>query len=248
MARYIVVKNQAWLLGGEYKFTFPGLVEFMFVKNFLWRIILVLILFAPFILPVSALSMPADNRLFGYREVPQNGMEYLPQWLSVLERHLLQDVPEGNCHDHFFNRCHLKNWYKFLDSIRGLSRRQQLDKVNHYANNKNYVLDISNYGMEDYWAIVKEFLSNGGDCEDYAITKFFSLRWLGFKNQDLRIVILQDANLRVPHAILAVFCQESVLIMDNQAQEVVPQGSIAHYIPLYSVNEQEWWLHLPPGM
>jgi len=157
-------------------------------------------------------------------------------------------VPDGDCHEHLFNRCHLKNWYKFLDSIKDLPRRQQLEKVNRYANHKHYVLDLANYGMEDYWAIVKEFLSNGGDCEDYAITKFFSLRWLGFKNQDLRIVILQDANLRIPHAILAVFCQESVLIMDNQTQEVVPQGSIAHYIPLYSVNEQEWWLHLPPGM
>jgi predicted transglutaminase-like cysteine proteinase len=206
------------------------------------------ILFIPLILPAAALSMPVKMKLFGYREVPQHGMEYLPQWLSVLERHLQQDVPDGDCHDHLFNRCHLKKWYQFLDSIKDLPRWQQLEKVNRYANHKHYVLDLANYGMEDYWAIVKEFLSNGGDCEDYAITKFFSLRWLGFKNRDLRIVILQDANLRIPHAILAVFFQGDVVILDNQVQEIVSQKIIAHYIPLYSVNEKEWWLHLPPGL
>ena len=32
--------------------------------------------------------------------------------------------------------------------------------------------DISNYGVEDYWANIKEFLRNSGDCEDYAILSF----------------------------------------------------------------------------
>jgi predicted transglutaminase-like cysteine proteinase len=99
--------------------------------------------------------------------------------------------------------------------------------------------------MEDYWAVAREFLYNGGDCEDYAITKFFSLHWLGFDMNKIRIVILQDTNLRVAHAVLAIANENDILILDNQAKEVISHKEIAHYLPLFSVNENEWWLHLP---
>ncbi|MCB2184007.1 MAG: transglutaminase-like cysteine peptidase [Desulfobulbaceae bacterium] len=199
-----------------------------------------------FLLFVSAAQASSGfSNLFGYKDEPQSGLQYLPQWLSVLERHIIEDVPEGNCTDTLFNRCHLKNWYIFLSSIRNKPVKEQIQAVNAYANKKNYVLDISNYGQEDYWAIAKEFFYNGGDCEDYAITKFFSLRWLGFDKETFRIVILQDANLRIPHAILAVSYKNDILILDNQTQRVVSHRAIAHYLPLYSVNEKKWWLHLP---
>jgi predicted transglutaminase-like cysteine proteinase len=208
---------------------------------------LCLVLLSMTIIPAQAYSATsAFHHLFGYKDNQQNNMNYLPQWLSVLERHLRYDVPEGNCTDSFFNTCHLKNWLSFLDSIKSLSRSKQMAAVNRYANNKKYVLDINNYGMEDYWAVAKEFLYNGGDCEDYSITKFFSLRWLGFSPNDLRIVILQDTNLQIPHAILAVSADNDVLILDNQTQQVLSHRRIAHYIPLYSVNEKKWWLHIPP--
>jgi len=100
-------------------------------------------------------------------------------------------------------------------------------------------------GAEDYWAVAREFLYNDGDCEDYAITKLFSLRWLDFSPAELRIVVLQDTNLRVPHAVLAVADQNDILILDNQIQEVVSHQAIVHYLPVYSINEQHWWMHLP---
>jgi len=204
-------------------------------------------LFLLLLLPPPALSSAsADfNHLFGYTAQPQQSMNYLPQWLSVLERHLIQDVPEGNCTDTFFNRCHLKNWLLFLETIRAKPLLEQINAVNLYANKKSYILDPANYGQEDYWAIAREFLYNGGDCEDYAITKFFSLRWLGIDTDALRIVILQDTNLRIAHAVLAVSYGNDILILDNQTQRVVSHQQIAHYLPLYSVNENKWWLHLP---
>lgn len=194
--------------------------------------------------PAPTLALP-DSGLFGFSQVQQNNLENLSQWLSVLERHITEDVPEGACTDSFFNRCHLKRWYGFLDSIRGLPVDEQIRAVNRYANKKRYVLDIDNYGKEDYWAVAREFFYNGGDCEDYAITKFFSLRWLNIPISDIRIVILQDTNLRISHAVLAVWTANDVLILDNQSQEVLSHSRIAHYIPLYSVNEEKWWLHLP---
>lgn len=118
--------------------------------------------------------------------------------------------------------------------------------MNAYANKHKYILDIANYGLEDYWAIVKEFLQKHGDCEDFAITKFYSLRQLGFPPGIMRIVILQDTNLDVAHAVLAVSLEEKIFILDNQAKEILTDKEIVHYTPLYSVNENQWWLHLPP--
>jgi len=130
-------------------------------------------------------------------------------------------------------------------SLRGRSPNDQINGVNSFANRFRYVLDLDNYGQSDYWAIPREFLTLGGDCEDYAIIKYFSLRQLGYPPEAMRIVVVQDANLRVPHAVLALHTRDNILILDNQIREVIPHSSIAHYIPVFSLNERNWWMHLP---
>jgi len=191
----------------------------------------------------GAHTFPPD--LFGFNQTLQADIRFFSQWVQVLERHLLYDQPDGDCQERVLNRCHLNDWLAFLDSIRQLPADQQLKRVNRYANNKDYVLDIENYGIEDYWAIPREFFFNGGDCEDYAITKLFSLRWLDYPVNSMRIVVLQDTNLRIPHAILAVAQDDDILILDNQITEVVSHQNIVHYVPVYSINESHWWIHLP---
>lgn len=191
----------------------------------------------------SAATMPP---LFHTLEEQQDDMTYLPQWLSALERHITDDVPEGECTEPLLNQCHLRQWRDFLERIKDKPRRQQIEAVNRYSNEKKYVVDMTNYAVEDYWAIPKEFLYHGGDCEDFAITKFFSLRWLGYRDEDIRLLILQDTNLRIQHAVLMVLDRGELLVLDNQSQEVVPQEKIRHYVPLYSLNEKKWWVHVPP--
>ncbi|VAW82657.1 hypothetical protein MNBD_GAMMA14-499 [hydrothermal vent metagenome] len=190
----------------------------------------------------SPAAFPPD--LFGYKQSIQADTTVFGQWIQVLERHILIDVPEGDCTSKTLNRCHLRNWLAFLDSLKTLPPDEQLDEVNRYANKKPYVLDIDNYGVDDYWAVPKEFLYNNGDCEDYAITKMFSLRWLGFDQNALRIVVLQDTNLRIPHAVLAVAAHDDIMILDNQISEVISHHEIVHYAPVYSINESHWWIHL----
>ncbi|MEE9413182.1 MAG: transglutaminase-like cysteine peptidase [Methylococcales bacterium] len=196
-----------------------------------------------YFIPGTVYAFPPD--LFGYRQSQQADISVFSQWVQVLERHILEDVAEGNCQARTFNRCHLKNWHAFLDRIRTLPLNRQLEKINQYANNRPYILDIENYGLDDYWAVARELLYNGGDCEDYAITKLFSLRWLGFPTENLRIVVLQDTNLRVPHAVLAVSRNKNIYILDNQTEEVILHNQIVHYSPVYSINEKHWWIHTP---
>lgn len=194
------------------------------------------------LLPQSAYPAPA---LFGYQETPQADIALFKQWLDVLERHIRLDTPEADCAETRFNQCHLREWQAFVESIRNQPFATQLQRINDYANQKRYVLDLDNYGLEDYWAVAREFLYNGGDCEDYAITKLLSLRWLGMKTDRLRIVVLQDTNLRIPHAVLAVYAGSDIFILDNQTKQVVSHRDIVHYVPVYSINETQWWIHTP---
>lgn len=181
-------------------------------------------------------SLPLD-RLFGRRAVAHADLNDLPQWLGVMTRHLQEDRPEQPA---------LKEWFRLLDELRGLPARTQLHRVNRFMNQKKYTIDAVNYGEEDYWAVVKEFMKFSGDCEDFSISKFFSLRLLGFPAAALRLVILQDTNLGISHAVLAVRLDNQVMILDNQSDDILTDGQIIHYTPLYAVNEERWWLFLPP--
>jgi len=188
-------------------------------------------------------AFPPD--LFGYRETPRTDIAEFPQWVSALERHLADDLRDGDCTEPRLNSCHMREWLRFLAEIRDLPAQVQINKVNEYSNRKDYVLDLDNYGLFDYWAIPREFLFNGGDCEDYAITKMMSLRWLGYPAEELRIIVLQDTNLRIAHAVAAIGTGDDILILDNQVDEVLSHRNIFHYAPVYSISESRWWMHLP---
>lgn len=196
--------------------------------------------------PGSASAFSVD--LFGYRQQPQADVGAFPQWLSAVERALRDDLRDGDCGERRINRCHMEQWLAFLESIRHLPRDEQIRGVNRYVNEKDYVLDLDNYGVEDYWAIPREHFANGGDCEDFAIAKYFSLRWLGYPREDMRVVVVQDTNLRVPHAVLAVGRDRDILVLDNQVSDVLPHRRIVHYAPVFSINERGWWLHMPAAV
>lgn len=141
--------------------------------------------------------------------------------------------------------CKKSDWEAALASFAGQSRKQQIRSVNRYINKTPYVQDIVNWGMEDYWETLFEFFTRNGDCEDYAMAKYFSLKQMGFDPKNLRIVILNDNNLRVLHAVLAVYEGDKVYILDNQIKTVLEDQRIHHYKPIYSINEYAWWRHLP---
>ena len=191
----------------------------------------------------SVRTTPAS--LFGYKEIQKQNLILFPQWLSVLERHILNQKDADSCRSAKFNQCHLKQWQAFLKGIKHLPVNQQIKQVNKYANEKEYILDIENYGVVDYWATPKEFLGNSGDCEDYAIIKMLSMKWLGYDINSMRVVVVQDTNLRIAHAVMAIERNNDILILDNQIEEVISHAAIFHYVPVYSVNENNWWMHVP---
>ena len=182
--------------------------------------------------------------LFGSAEVRADTISLFPKWQGAVGRFFDENrLAEAPCESTIFNRCHMREWLSFLDGLRNRDRAAQIEAVNGYMNRKRYVVDPVNWGLSDYWASPLQFMTRNGDCEDYAIAKYFSLRWLGLPASAMRIVVLHDMNLRVAHAILVVYDDDRALVLDNQVRGVVEAAAIRHYRPIYSINEHHWWLH-----
>lgn len=197
-----------------------------------------------FVLIASFSTAKASESLFGSHETKYQTFNLFPKWVSVLSRHKHDLVKaRATCESPTQTACLFLKWRSFLSTLKGKNRMQQLKAVNLYANKHKYITDLVNWGINDYWETPREFFLKDGDCEDFAIAKFESMLYLGVKNEDMRIVVLQDTNLNTAHAVLAVYVNGKPYILDNQVEQVVPASKIKHYMPIYSINETNWWRH-----
>ena len=93
--------------------------------------------------------------------------------------------------------------------------------------------DWTQYGMEDFWSAPLAMLSTGaGDCEDYAILKYFVLRAAGIERDDLRLVVVHGLKRKVDHAVLAVRFGERWLLLDNRMLIMIDAMEARQY-PLF---------------
>jgi predicted transglutaminase-like cysteine proteinase len=191
-----------------------------------------------------ATTIRAFPAVFGAGEVAGASLTPFKRWTAVLER-ILHETPayDEPCALRFRGRCIAAEWRQLVRSLDGRARRERIDAVNAFFNRMPYIQDPGNWGVSDYWASPLQFLSRAGDCEDYAIAKFVTLRQLGFSNSELRLVVLDDLNLGIAHAVLVVSESERLLVLDNQIPDVVDSRRILHYKAIYSINEERWWLH-----
>ena len=174
-------------------------------------------------------------------------MKPFKKWLAALQRYSKEsaEAKKGDCKGNQMSACYYQKWTQFLISIKNKSKIDQVKAVNSHMNKAPYITDSKNWGQKDYWSSPGEFMARFGDCEDYAIAKFLSLRRLGFDPSELRVVAVKDMNLKVGHAILIVFIDGKPLVLDNQIKQVVPAEKVRHYQPIFSINTQFWWRHRP---
>ena len=182
---------------------------------------------------------------FNSKEIQSKNLKPFKKWTDALKRYSKEkaSLKGGSCSVGEFNSCHYKKWIKFLKKLRKKDKLTQVKKVNAYMNRVKYTRDERNWGKKDYWATPGQFMAKFGDCEDYAIAKFVSLRLLGFKDSELRVVAVKDLNLKVGHAVLVVMVKGKALLLDNQIKQVVDTKSVKHYRPVFSINTKHWWKH-----
>lgn len=182
--------------------------------------------------------------LFGTQEQSSPNLSKFTKWTGALERYE-QELPAElqACQPTPTDPCHTARWRIFLKQIAERPRPEQIVLVNQYLNRYLYVIDPVNWQADDYWATPRQFFTRNGDCEDYAIAKYKSLKHLGFSDADMRVVVLRDLNLNIPHAVLVVYLDGTAWLLDNQIPQVVAADRVAHYQPIFSINAERWWLH-----
>ena len=164
-----------------------------------------------------------------------------PKWTGMVRRVWARDEAWSEvCADRLGRPCGLRSWQAFLEGLRSETRWDQLSRVNRFVNAFRYRADRSNWGASDYWAAPGEFFSVGGDCEDFAIAKYFSLKALGFPVERMRIVVLNDLVRRLPHAVLAVDVGPYALVLDSLDDEIRLWSELPHYRPIYTINEKSY--------
>ncbi len=174
--------------------------------------------------------------LFGTREQASGDLSSFTKWSSMFERFSQQINSRSS-------DAVVQKWRRDIASLNGLPLEEMADEVNNIMNKVRYIGDNRNWGKSDYWETPVEFLTNGGDCEDFAIAKYVSLRALGVPDKAMRIAIVKDTQKGIPHAILIVYTENGPMVLDNQIKRMTEASDISHYKPIFSINRTAWWLH-----
>ncbi|MGR8941623.1 MAG: transglutaminase-like cysteine peptidase [Gammaproteobacteria bacterium] len=140
----------------------------------------------------------------------------------------------------------LIQWQKLLTSAKNLPEADKLKQVNDFFNRQAlFVDDIIHWKMEDYWATPLEFLATGaGDCEDFAIAKYFTLLELGVDEGKMRITYVKALRLNQAHMVLTFFRTPKSVpeVLDNLIPEIKPATQRSDLLPVYSFNGSGLWV------
>ncbi len=138
----------------------------------------------------------------------------------------------------------LLGWQQLIQKNRKSSIRVQLEEVNKFFNRLKFVDDKKMWGKRDYWATPIEFLGKGGgDCEDFSIAKYFTLRELNLPLESLRLTYVKTKRLNQAHMVVSYYAQpnDEPLILDNIDKKIKKAGQRQDLIPAYSFNGDFLW-------
>jgi predicted transglutaminase-like cysteine proteinase len=122
-----------------------------------------------------------------------------------------------------------------------------LTEVNRMLNRVPFVDDAVHWREVDYWATPAETIgSNGADCEDFSIAKYFLLKELGVPIERLRLTYVKSLKLNQAHMVLAYYARPDAdpLVLDNLEDTVRPASQRRDLVPVYSFNDEEVWVEM----
>lgn len=137
----------------------------------------------------------------------------------------------------------MARWAALIKSLEGQNHLRQIITVNKWFNRLPYKYDDVAYNTSDYWAATQELFKYRGDCEDYALSKYYTLRQLGFTPEQLKVAIVYDRESYSNHAVLMVYVDGTRYMMDINGDSTDPTAVGTRYRPLYSFNEKTAWYY-----
>lgn len=142
----------------------------------------------------------------------------------------------------------LRQWRELVRQLHGMHEEKRVELVNRFFNRIPSKTDREHWGREDYWASPLEMLiSNGGDCEDFALAKYFTLRAAGVPNERLRVTYVRAWIAREQrvesHMVLSYypFPDSDPFILDNLVTEVRPASERSDLTPTLGFNAEGLW-------
>ena len=145
----------------------------------------------------------------------------------------------------------LRDWHEMLAGSKSLAEKDKLRKVNDFINRRiGFEDDESIWNQSDYWASPLETIGQGrGDCEDFAIIKYYSLLDAGVPLAKLRLVYVK-ARMKgrsgpyvQAHMVLAYYPAPNAepLVLDNLVPEIRPASQRSDLQPVFSFNSESIW-------
>ncbi len=145
-----------------------------------------------------------------------------------------------------------RDWQKLVaDTEKMADPEQHIQKVNEFWNRRmQFMEDKDAWEQSDYWATPMESLGNGkGDCEDYAIAKYFTLLSAGMDVSQLRLIYVKArmggaaSNITQAHMVLAYYSDPDAepQILDNLLGDIRPASRRQDLSPVFSFNGQGIW-------
>lgn len=137
----------------------------------------------------------------------------------------------------------LERWEALVWDMTYQSTPDKLQRVNDFFNELRFLTDRQHWQQDDYWATPFETLaSNGGDCEDFAIAKYFTLRQLGIPARQLRISYVKALRQNQPHMVLTFYPDEGEpLVLDILEKALLPASQRPDLVPVYHFNADGLW-------
>lgn len=137
------------------------------------------------------------------------------------------------------------SWHRLMQQGDQLDDVEKLRRVNDFFNQIPYQSDTELWGKDDYWATPLELLVHeGGDCEDYSIAKYFTLKEMGVAEDKLRIMYVKSIKLNQSHMVLTYYPDPSSIpkVLDNLNPQLLSASNRLDLTPVYSFNADGLWL------
>ena len=145
----------------------------------------------------------------------------------------------------------VQQWRTMLREAQALPELEKIQRVNDFFNRVLAFRDDSEiWGVADYWATPLESLGRGaGDCEDFSIAKYISLKLLGVPIERMRLIYVRAqiggpySTLSQAHMVLGYYPSPGAepMVLDNLISELRPASRRPDLHPVFSFNSEGLW-------
>ena len=143
-------------------------------------------------------------------------------------------------------------WRDLLTGSAGQTESAKLRRVNEFFNRKiRFGDDTKIWGVLDYWATPLEVLGRGeGDCEDFAIAKYITLKLVGVPSEKMRLTYVKariggpQSTMVQAHMVLSYYQapEDEPLILDNLISDIRPASRRPDLTTVFGFNAEGLWV------